>query len=402
MTNPPSIISVKRQWLAVSSIAVASFSLVTAEFLPVGLLAGIAGDLGISTGTAGLAVAVPALVAAVAAPCLTIYAARRDRRSILLLLSALLVVSSLMSMYAPNWLFLLAARVVFGVALGGFWAIGASLPQRIMAPHAVGRATSLVYLGVSIGIVIGVPAGTLIGQHLGWRAAFAVAAGAAFLALLFQWFVLPKTPGSSKLTAAHLMQLAARPATMTALGVTTLAIGAQFATYTFVEPFLKAVTGADPSFVAITLAAYGVAGIVGSVAGGVGIDRSLPMTLLAVLLTTAAALALLSVFGHYSIAALSLIAAWGLAFGALPLCLQLWNARLAHPEVEAGAALFVGVLQASIAIGSAAGGLVVDHLGVRANMVAGALLFVLAAGLTLLARRRAIPGAAPAGETSSA
>lgn len=75
MTNLPSIISVKRQWLAVSSIAVASFSLVTAEFLPVGLLAGIAGDLGISTGTAGLAVAVPALVAAVAAPCLTIYAA---------------------------------------------------------------------------------------------------------------------------------------------------------------------------------------------------------------------------------------------------------------------------------------------------------------------------------------
>jgi hypothetical protein len=45
--------SVKQQWLAILSVAVGAFALVTSEFLPVGVLNDVASDLGISAGQAG-------------------------------------------------------------------------------------------------------------------------------------------------------------------------------------------------------------------------------------------------------------------------------------------------------------------------------------------------------------
>lgn len=384
----------RQLWLAVVSLAVSSFSLVTAEFLPVGLLGPIAQDLGVSIGTAGWLVAMPALLAALAAPSLTIFAARRDRRKILLALTALLAASMLLSIFAASWTILLAARMVLGIAVGGFWAIGASLPGRMMPPQAVGRATSIVYMGSSVGIVLGVPIGTLIGQHYGWRVAFALSSATAILAFASQWWALPHIKGNASLRARDLVGIVRQPATIIALFVTMLAVGTQFGTYTFIEPFLTGVTGVSASIVAAALLAYGAAGLIGSMLGGFGADRSLAMTLNLVLLTTMAALAGLYLFGTSALASLTLILAWGVAFGALPLCLQLWSMRLAYPQIEAGSALFVGFLQISIAAGSAAGGMSVDRLGLHNTMGIGASIFVLALILGVLARNT-VPPAQP-------
>ena len=50
-------------WLAVLSVAVGSFALVTTEFLPVGLLPSIAAELKVTEGLAGMMVTIPGLVA---------------------------------------------------------------------------------------------------------------------------------------------------------------------------------------------------------------------------------------------------------------------------------------------------------------------------------------------------
>src|ERR1700685_4869128 len=56
-----------RAWLAVASVALGAFIIVTTEFIPVGLLPRIAGSLHVSLGLAGLIVVVPGLSAAVSA-----------------------------------------------------------------------------------------------------------------------------------------------------------------------------------------------------------------------------------------------------------------------------------------------------------------------------------------------
>jgi hypothetical protein len=57
----------RRGWAAVASVATGSLTLVTSEFLPVGLLTSVATDLHVSDGTAGTMVTTPGLVAALTA-----------------------------------------------------------------------------------------------------------------------------------------------------------------------------------------------------------------------------------------------------------------------------------------------------------------------------------------------
>ena len=77
-----------RPWLGVATVALGAFVVITTEFLPIGLLGLIASDLRVSAGVAGLLVAMPGAVAAVAAPLFTVLAGKVDRKLLLLVFLA--------------------------------------------------------------------------------------------------------------------------------------------------------------------------------------------------------------------------------------------------------------------------------------------------------------------------
>ncbi|AEY86310.1 major facilitator superfamily permease [Streptomyces hygroscopicus subsp. jinggangensis 5008] len=162
-----------------------SFVLVLSEFLPVGLLPAIGDSLHVNTGTAGLLLVVPGLAAAVAAPLLTVASGRLDRRHVLLTLAALITVSNALAALAPNMTVMIAARLLLGLGVGGFWAMGAGVGSRLVAPADADRAASFITAGISAGTVVSLPLGALIGHLAGWRTAFDVAAVAALLTLVF-------------------------------------------------------------------------------------------------------------------------------------------------------------------------------------------------------------------------
>ncbi|MEG0002730.1 MAG: MFS transporter, partial [Comamonas sp.] len=58
----------RHPWAAVAAAGLSTFCVVTTEMLPVGLLTPIADSLQTSTGTAGLLISLPALLAALFAP----------------------------------------------------------------------------------------------------------------------------------------------------------------------------------------------------------------------------------------------------------------------------------------------------------------------------------------------
>lgn len=183
LSTTPSTQSPPASWSAVVAIGVGASTLVTTEFLPVGLLPQIAQDLAVSEGQASLMVTAPGIVAAGAA-LLTISVGKRiQRQHALLVLLSLLVISNAMVACANSLGVLLAARMLLGVAVGGFWTIGVSLGPRLR-PDAIGRATSVIFSGVTVGTVAGVPAGTLLGRLLGWRLAFAAFAALVLLVVV--------------------------------------------------------------------------------------------------------------------------------------------------------------------------------------------------------------------------
>jgi predicted MFS family arabinose efflux permease len=100
------------------AIAIGTFVMVTSEFLPIGLLGAMAKDTGVSTGHAGLMVTIPGMVAALAAPALTLSVGRLDRRWLLLVLTGLIVLADLTVAFATDLGTVLLGRVMLGLALG--------------------------------------------------------------------------------------------------------------------------------------------------------------------------------------------------------------------------------------------------------------------------------------------
>lgn len=379
-------------WLAVLSVALGAFVVVTCEFLPIGLLTHIAPGLHVSDGTAGLMVTIPAIVAAIAGPVMTIGAGRIDRRTLVLALIALLVLSNAISTLAPNFTIMLLARIFFGVSLGGFWTIAVTLGARLVPPAAVTRATTLITAGISIATVLGVPTGVLIADHAGWRMAFAAVGSAALLVGIVQFFVLPSLPAPPAPGLRQLTNLLHHADARLGLLTIAFVIAGHFAAYTYVTPFVKENTGISAASLSTLLLAYGAVGIAGNFAGGAGAARNLRITVTSVVSLLGASIFLLPFFHGNDLGIVALLLAWGLAFGALPISLQLWVFKAAPEALEGGAALLVTTFQVFIALGSVLGGWVVDSLGTPAVMWSAGVS--VAVGLILVRLSRPSPSVA--------
>ncbi|NUR89643.1 MAG: MFS transporter [Nonomuraea sp.] len=359
------------RWLAVSAVAVGTFTIVTSEMLPVGLLTTIAADLGVSDGTAGLMLTVPGFVAAVAAPVLAIATRRLDRRIPLLGMMGLLVLSNVLAALAPSMPVMLAARLLTGVSIGGFWAFASGLAPRLVPGAAVGRATSVIMSGVSIALALGMPFSTFLATYAGWRATHLIVAGLALVVFAVLLAALPVMAGDAE--GAPREPLTGRLRLL--LGITALIIIGHFSAYTYVRPFLEQVAHAGPALVSTALLLFGAAGVIGNFVGS-GYTARRP----GVVLVVRALLMGLGAAGlALQVTPLLPLAVWGLAYGGVGVALQLWIMREGGKEFATAA--FVSAFNLSIALGSFAGGRVLDAVSPAATMWGGAGLALVTAAV---------------------
>ncbi|MFF4696829.1 MFS transporter [Streptomyces chattanoogensis] len=383
-------------WPAVGALAAGTFTVVTSEMLPVGLLTPIGRDLRISDGTAGLTVTVTGLVAAVAAPLLTLLVARRDRRMVLTVLMATLAAANLLASYAPNVAVLLVARVLVGLGMGGVWAIAAGLAVRLVPQRRVAAATSLVFSGVAAASVLGVPAGAFIGELGGWRVSFAAMAAVCGVVAVAMAVLLPPLPAVGPVRLGGVLRLFRLASVRTGLLLVALLVTGHFAAYTYVRPVLEEVAGAGAGQISTLLLAFGVAGLVGNFAAGAGAARSPRGTLLLICGVLAGAVLLLPVLGRGAgvPGAATAVAVWGLAYGGVSVSTQTWLMASAPGAREAASALFVAVFNGAIALGALTGGRAADGWGVVGVMWLGGAL---AAGALVTAGTGRAPGGAEEG-----
>ncbi|MET9339490.1 MFS transporter [Nonomuraea sp. NPDC003804] len=367
-------------WLAVSAVAAGTFTIVTSEMLPVGLLTPMAATLGVSAGTAGLTMTAPGIVAALSAPLLTVVAGRLDRRVVLVALMALLVGANLLAAVAPAYPVMLAARVLVGVSIGGFWAFAAGLAGRLVPERHVGRAAAMIAGGVAVASVLGVPAGTLILSWAGWRAAFVAVAVLAVAVLAALVLLLPPLLPTRAVRPAELAGVWRDPALRTVLVATALVVTGHFAAYTYIRPFLEQVSGAGPALISGLLLAYGIAGVIGNAGAGNQAARR-PREVMVAL----AALIAVSTAG-LPLAGALMILLWGLSYGGVSVTGQLWVIRA--DGGEAGMAMLSSIFNAAIALGALLGGRLVDAASPSAAMAFGAALALLTAAYAGIWGRR--------------
>ncbi|EJC72023.1 arabinose efflux permease family protein [Rhizobium leguminosarum bv. trifolii WSM2012] len=377
-------------WFAVLSMAATSFALVSAEFLPAGLLTPMARDLGISQGTAGQVVTATATVGAVTALLSNVLIGKLNRKAVLVGLTALAIGSNILAALAADFWLLLLGRAGLGIALSGFWALSVAVVARLVGANATGRGMAIVTLGVSLATIAAPSMGALISDWLGWRSAMAMTAGLAAIAMLLQVLSLPTLPASTSNSLADVFRLTRRRGIQLGMLAILLLMTGHFAGSVYVRPFLEQVTALDTRSIALALLGFGIASVIGNVAGGRMADASIGVALAvtAALMTFAAAV--LVIGGAHSGIAFALVALWGLAFGMAPVVLPTNLSRGAPDALEAAGSLMVVSFQVAISIGAVFGGYVVDHYGAVGPLTLTAVLAASTVALALLQPRKLV------------
>lgn len=370
-------------WLAILAVSIAAFALVTSEFLPIGVLNSVASDLNISTGTAGLIITLPGVMAAFAAPLLPLAMKQLDRRYVLILLTFIMVIANTITAFSDNFTLLLLSRLVLGISIGGFWATAIALSGKL-APKSlpIAKATAVVMAGVTLATVLGVPIGTWLSEFYGWRSAFAITAVIGFIVLVLQVVFLPPLRPDAAIHLRDLPALLRIPKARSGMLIVLLIGLAHFCAYSYLAPFFKHIAGFDGTTIGMLLLLYGIAGVFGNAFAGYSGNLNIRYTLAFVGICFAIVFFGFPVFAIHETGAFILTALWGFAFGAFPTSANIWMFVHAPQAVEKGMPLFVGLFQVMIASGSLLGGFVVDHFNENI-LIYGVLSFILLALLSI-------------------
>ncbi|PAK94530.1 MFS transporter [Stenotrophomonas rhizophila] len=369
----------RSNWGGVLAMTLCVFALIASEFMPVSLLTPLAADLGVTEGLGGYGIAISGAFAVLTSLSISRLAGNMNRRTLLLILTALMAVSGVVVALAPNYPVYMMGRALIGVVIGGFWSLSAATAMRLVPAAKVPRALAIFNSGNALATVVAAPLGSYLGGMIGWRGAFLCLLPVAAIALAWQWVCLPSMPAESGQSQSGLVALFQRR--VVALGM--LACGAffmgQFALFTYVRPFLERVTSAGTSAVPLVLLAIGVSGFVGTLVIGAFIRRGLYRTLVTIPALMALIAVALVALGPQLWPTAALLSAWGLLATAAPVGWWSWLARTFTDNAEAGGGLMVAVVQCSIALGSTVGGLLFDSLGFASTFLASAGLLLCAA-----------------------
>lgn len=374
-------------WFAVLSMAATSFALVSAEFLPAGLLTPMASDLGISEGTAGQVVTATASVGAVTALLSNVLIGRLNRKTVLVGLSALAIGSNILAALATDFWLLLLGRAGLGIALSGFWALSVAVVARLVGTNATGRGMAVVTLGVSLATIAAPSMGALISDWLGWRSAMAMTAALAAFAMLLQVLSLPTLPASTSNSVADVFRLTRRRGVQLGMLAILLLMTGHFAGSVYVRPFLEQVTLLETWPIALALLGFGIAAVIGNIAGGRMADADIRTALMVTAALMAFATLALVLWGAHIVVAFGFATLWGFAFGMAPVVLPTNLSRGAPDALEAVGSLMVVSFQVAISIGAVFGGYAVDNYGATGPLTLTAVLAASTVALALLQPR---------------
>ncbi len=368
-------------WSAVFAVAFCVACLITVEFLPVSLLTPMAQELGISEGVAGQSVTVTAFVAMFSSLFITTVIRSADRRYVVFLFAVLLTLSCLLVSFAQNFTLLLAGRACLGLALGGFWAMSASLTMRLVPVRTVPKALSVIFGAVSIALVIAAPLGSFLGGIIGWRNVFNGAALMGVVCIIWVWKALPPLPGESTRHKQNMFGLLKRPGVLAGMAAIFMAFAGQFAFFTYIRPVYMTLAGFDVDGLTLVLLSFGIASFVGTSLSAVFLKRSLKLALAVAPMVLALSALVLVLWGTDKIVASAIAIIWGFAFALIPVGWSTWITRSLADQAEKAGSIQVAVIQLANTCGAAVGGYALDNLGLLSPLVLSGSLMLLTAAL---------------------
>lgn len=368
-----------RGWLPVLGLTFAAFIFNTSEFVPIGLLSGIAGDFSITESKAGMLITAYAWVVAAASLPLIVAASGIGARKLMLCVVGCFMLGQAMSALSSGYWMLMASRVVVACSHAIFWSIVTPLAVRIAPPGHDSKALGMIVSGSSVAMIVGLPLGRTVGIYLGWRMTFAAIALIAAAVLVLLAVLLPELSSSQGFSWKQVPSLFKSVSLRNIYLLTVLAVTAHFTGYSYIEPFLAGTAGFGEAWITVVLMLFGIMGIAGSVLFARYYASRPSFFMGYAVMGICVFLLLLGAASYDAVSMIALCLFWGLAISFLNLVFQ---SEVIRCSPSGGAAvamsIYSGIYNVGIGAGALIGGLVCSHFSVSAIGYAGGLIGVLA------------------------
>jgi DHA1 family inner membrane transport protein len=349
--------------IAVYALTAGAFGIGTTEFIIMGLLLQVAADMHVSVSAAGLLVSGYALGVFVGAPVLTLATRRMPRKAVLLALMAIFTLGNAACALAPDYGWLMAARVLTSLAHGTFFGVGSVVATGLVARDKRASAISTMFVGLTVATLLGVPFGAWLGLLLGWRAVFWAVAVIGVIAFAILAVFVPGKVGHNEepISLRDEIAVLGRPQVQLGLAVTVFGFAGLFTVFTYIQPILTRISGFSEGAVSPVLLVFGAGLSVGNVMGGRFADRGLTRALIGTLAGLAVVLIALAPALWTKISVVPLLGLLGVVAFATVAPLQL---RVLEKAGTAGqnlaSSLNIAAFNLGNALGAWVGGLTID------------------------------------------
>ncbi|MEH0198709.1 MFS transporter [Caulobacter sp. CCNWLY153] len=274
------------------ALALGGFAIGTTEFASMSLLPDFARALGVDEPTAGHAISAYALGVVVGAPVIAVLAAKIARRTLLVGLMVLFAIGNGLSALSPTFETMVIFRFLSGLPHGAYFGVAALVAASLAPPDKRASAVARVMIGLTVATIVGVPLANAVGQWIGWRWGFVIVSALATLTAVSVFLLAPREPAPKDASPLReLSALASRRVWLT-LGIGAIGFGGMFAVYTYLASTLVEVTHASPTALPLVLMVFGLGMTAGTLVCAWAADRALMPAVGAILLWSAASLAL--------------------------------------------------------------------------------------------------------------
>ncbi|AMF94101.1 sugar transporter [Vibrio fluvialis] len=354
------------QYLRVFALGFSAFIFNTTEFVPVGLLTDIAKDFDVPLASAGWMLTIYAWIVASMSLPMMMLTSKMERKTLLLSVFTLFIVSHGFSVIAWNFEMLVASRIGIAFAHAVFWSITASIAIRVAPPGKKTLALSVLATGTSLAMVLGVPLGRIIGQWLGWRVTFGVIGVTALLIMFALFRLLPTLPSLFSGSMKKLPELLRKPTLLGLYLFIFLLFTAHYTAYSYIEPFVKVVGQVSENFTTFLLLLFGGAGILGSVIFGYWGERANTKLLVSntAVVMLCMVLLLLSASSPWGVSTLLLL--WGTALMIVCLAMQVKVLNIDTNASDMIMSMFSGIINLGIGAGALIGAKVIHFSSLEA------------------------------------
>lgn len=185
--NPAKLSFTTEQKIIIALLAFLQFTIILDFMILSPLGAILMPALNITASQFGTVVSAYAISASLSGLLTAGFADKFDRKKLLMFFYGGFILGTLFCGLAPNYHFLLAARIVTGLFGGVIGSIVFAITTDLFPLQQRGRVMGFLQTAFAASQILGLPAGIFLATHLGWHSPFLMIVGVSIIAGFFIW-----------------------------------------------------------------------------------------------------------------------------------------------------------------------------------------------------------------------